>query len=227
MVTYIFGPEWFYGIDTIFDMVSIVVSFMIAYFGYRCYKYSSQKRYLYFSSSFFLVALAFIIKIITTIPVYAREITQRTIGFLTITTTNYVRIVWIHRFGIFLARFLMISSFLMLFLLLMKIRNKKVIVLLFYFALITTLLSQYSYFVFHLTLALFLFYLSLGFRKNYLRTRLKNAGLVMCSFYVLFLSQLVFIFDLINKNCYVVGEVIQLVGYLILLFTLIRLYFKK
>ena len=73
-MVYVVSPEWFYGIDYLFDSVSVIVALLITFFSYKSYKYTSQKKYLYFALSLFLVAAAFLAKILATIPIYSRQL---------------------------------------------------------------------------------------------------------------------------------------------------------
>lgn len=226
-MAYIFGPTWFYGIDYIFDFVSVIVGLLISYFSYRTYRYTSQKKYFYFSASFFLVALAFISKILATIPVYSKELMVEEVGLVTVTSHIINKITWINQFGISIARFLMLFAFLILLLVSLKINDKKMIILLIYLLVISTTLVSASYIVFHVTLLIMLFILSINYKNNYLKVKSLNAGMVMCSFFALLVSQIFFIFEGLVKHFYVIGESIQLLGYLVLLAATIKMLLLK
>ncbi|MBU0627886.1 MAG: hypothetical protein KKC75_01745 [Nanoarchaeota archaeon] len=224
---YIFGPTWFYGIDYIFDFVSVIVGLLIAYFSYRIYKYTSQKKYIYFSASFFLVALSFVCKILATIPVYSKELKVETVGLVTVTSEIIKKVGWVSQFGISIARLVTIFAFLLLVLVALKIKDKKIIVLLGYLLIISTTLVSASYTVFHLTLLIMMSILFLNYRHNYKKMKSFNSKMVMSSFFVLAISQVFFIFEGVAQQFYVVGESIQLIGYLVLLFAMIKMLIKK
>jgi hypothetical protein len=226
-MAYVFGPTWFYGIDYIFDFVSVIVGLLISYFSYKTYRYISQKKYFYFAASFFLVALAFIAKILATIPVYSKELAVETVGLVTVTSHVINKVTWINQFGVSIARLVMLFAFLILVLVSLKIKDKKVIALLVYFLVISTTLVSASYVVFHITLLLMLGILFLNYRGNYLKIKSLNAKMVMYSFLLLLISQVFFIFEGLIKHFYVIGESVQLIGYLILLIAIIRMFIKK
>lgn len=226
-MAYVVGPTWFYGIDYIFDLVSVIVGLLISYFSYRTYRYTSQKKYFYFATSFFLVALAFIAKILATIPVYSKELKVERVGLVTVTSHIINKVTWINQFGISIARLVMLLAFLILLLVSLKIKDKKIIALLIYFLVISTTLVSASYIVFHVTLLIMLAILFLSYRKNYLKVKSLNAKMVMYSFLLLLISQIFFIFEGLVKHFYVVGESIQVVGYLILLVAIIKMLVKK
>jgi len=226
-MAYVFGPTWFYGIDYIFDLVSVIVGLLISYFSYKTYRYASQKKYLYFAASFFLVAMAFVAKILATIPVYSKKLSVETVGLVTVTSQVIDKVKWINALGISVARLVMLFAFLLLVLVSLKIRDKKVIVLFGYFLIISTALVSASYIVFHVTLFLMLGILFLSYRRNYLKVKSLNSGMVMYSFLMLFVSQVFFIFEGAVKHFYVIGESVQLVGYLLLLIAMIRMLLLK
>ncbi len=226
-MAYVFGPTWFYGIDYIFDLVSVLVGLLISYFSYKTYRYASQKKYLYFAASFFLVAMAFVAKILATIPVYSKKLSVETVGLVTVTSQVIDKVKWINALGISIARLVMLFAFLILVLVSLKIKDKKVIALFVYFLVISTALVSASYIVFHVTLFLMLGILFLSYRWNHLKVKSLNSGMVMYSFLLLFVSQVFFIFAGLVKHFYVIGESVQLIGYLILLIAMIRMLILK
>ena len=226
-MAYVVGPTWFYGIDYVFDLVSVIVGLLISYFSYKTYRYTSQKKYLYFAASFFLVASAFISKILATIPVYSKQLRVETVGLVTVTKYVINKVNWINALGISVARLVMLSAFLILVLVSLKIKDRKIIVLLVYFLIISTTLVSASYIVFHTTLLIMLAILFLNYRRNYLKVKSANAKMVMYSFLLLLISRIFFIFEGLINNFYVVGESVQLVGYLLLLLAIVKMFVKK
>ena len=221
MVVYLYGPSWFHGIDTTFEIVSIVVSFLIFYFSYKTYKLTSQKKYLIFSISFLLIAISFFFKIISNMIIYSKELQSNMIGMFTLYFYTINRYEWFNFLSIFLYRFLMLIAFMIILLLCIKIKDKKLIAILIYFIIISTLFSSSSYFIFNLTLAIVLGFISYFYYHNYLNRKSKNSMIVAFSFIFIFISQLFFMFLIFSKGIYVLGEILQLFGYLLLLYTYI------
>ena len=121
---------------------------------------------------------------------------------------------------------LLLTAFILLVTLALRIVKKRVVWLLLYFAIITAILSIFSYFIFHLTLVVLLSMIVHHFFCNSKLHPSKTANMVFYAFLLLLLSQMVFIFNLLNKNLYVVGEVFQLAGYVVLLVTYIMVLKK-
>jgi len=171
--------------------------------------------------------LAFIAKILATIPVYSKELKVETVGLVTVTSHIINKVSWINQFGISIARLIMLLAFLILVLVSLKIKDKKIIILLIYLLIISTALVSASYIVFHITLLIMMSILFLSYRRNYLRVKSLNAKMVMYSFSALLISQVFFIFEGLAENFYVIGESIQLIGYLILLVAIIKMMVMK
>ena len=184
-------------------------------------------KYFYFSASFFFVALAFISKILATIPYYSKQLNVETVALLTVTSHIIKKVSWTNYFGISISRFLMLFAFLILLMVCLKVRDKKVIALFIYFLIISTTFVSVSYLVFHITLLIMLSILYLTYRRNYLRVKSKNSKMVMYSFLAILISQVFFIFEGLIEHFYVIGEIIQLIGYLVLLFAIISMMLKK
>ncbi len=64
MFRILFSPTWFYGLDSVFELVSLFVSFLIFVYALRLYRFSGEKKYKFFSFSFLSITLAYIFKII-------------------------------------------------------------------------------------------------------------------------------------------------------------------
>lgn len=229
MVTYVYGANWFHGIESIFDIIYIVVGLLIAYFSYKGYRYISKKKYLYFAFSFFLIATSFFIKMLSDMTIYSRTLVEKSVGLFVIKTYVAQRIDWIYSiqsYGFIFARFLILLAFLVLLIINLKIKDRKLIFLLIYFIVICARFSEYSFFIFHATLALVLLFLCMNYWKNYKKQKKSSSKFVAMSFFTIFLSQLVFVFVNLNQNIYIIGAVLQLIGYLILLYTIV-LVLKK
>jgi len=71
--------------------------------------------------------------------------------------------------------------------------------------------------VFHITAALLLVFISYLTVRNYINVRKRASLLIALAFLTLLVSQMIFIFIVLSNYAYVVGEIIQLAGFLLLL----------
>ncbi len=224
-ITYV-SPTWFYGIDTLFEAISLLVAFLVGYFSYKAYKFSSEKKHLYFAYSFFVIAISFFIKILTNVVIEYQSVKQAVYGLLVVTTYTIHRLDYFYNFGVLTQKFLMLTALMAILYLNFRLKDSKLFFLLAYFILVTTLFSHYSYYVYHLTAALILGLIAFYYSKNCRIQKTKTANLVKIAFIWLFFSQLSFIFLELSSNFYVLGEILQLTGYLFLLYAFI-LVLKK
>ena len=226
MVLYVYSPQWFYGLDSIFEVVSVIVGLLIALYGYKTYRYTSQRRYLHFAASFFLVAFAFLINILSNFIYYTKSLENKVIELTAIDVVVIKQITWVSRFGSLIGVFFMLLAFLLLFITVYKINDKKINLLLVYLVFVAALYSKHSFIFFHGTLLVLISLIFAYYYKNYRAKHTKNRVFVALSFLMMALSQLFFMISAFSGFMFVAAQTAQLVGYLILLFTII-LVLKK
>ena len=98
-----------------------------------------------------------------------------------------------------------------------------------YFIAITTIFSTWAYYLFHITSLLFAGYITYLYFKSYKQKacelcdkKVNNAKYPLVSFSIISLANALFIFIKLNSYIYVIAAYIQLMGYIILLYTFIR-----
>jgi hypothetical protein len=87
---------------------------------------------------------------------------------------------------------------------------------------VLTYFSDNAFQVFHFTSFVLLALICWELWKGINKRKTVNGTLLLWSFGIIALSQLLFIFLLYNEMAYVGGEIVQLVGYLLLLVTFVR-----
>ena len=226
MVTFAFSPSWFLGIDSIFELVTVVVTLLVAVYGRKVYKFSKEKNYKFFSYAFFLICASYIINIFMNISVYYPVTKIVKVGILTVITNTLERVDLFYNVGFFVLRFLLLLGLVTLLLVLDKKQDKKYSFLLIYLAFVSALFGNYLFHIFHITTSLLLFFIFIYYYNNYLKYRSRNSFFVALSFLLIFISQIVFILLTVHPVLYVVAESIQLLGYLLLLFTFVSILKK-
>ncbi len=221
MAIYINSPQWFQGIDSIIELLSLIVAFMISFMGYKVYKLIKQKKYAYFSTAFFLIGLSYIFKIISELAIYVKEVQHKIIGPFLFSQTVLEPVTWIHVYSH--ATFRLLSAFAILILLAvaLNITNKQTLLLFTYFIAAITLISNYAQFIFHLTQAVMLGILVLHFYDNYNKNNTKHAALVAVSFLGMLISHTLFIFMMYDPAIYAIGEAFHLAAFATLLYAFI------
>ena len=223
MIQVVYNPVWFYGKDLAIDLVSAFVLSLIASFSIRYYKVNKKnKNYLYLASSFFVIALSFLFKTLTNFTVFYKSLETRVFGnyiltYPAIQASNILVIV-----GFLLYRLLTLLGLYILYSTYQEKQSKSNVFLLVFFILITTYFSDVEYFIFHITALVMLAFITLQYYNTYRKNKQSSSMLVTASFAIIGISQIFSVFVFYNSLYYVMAELIQLVGYLILLTTFVK-----
>ena len=227
--SYIFGPKWFYGLDSIIELVAIIVSILLVYYSYKCFKLTRENRYAYFSAAFLSLTIAFIAKIFGTLPIYEPAVTRTAIGSMVHQTFTRLTPSYINALSFIAYIFFTLLGFMILFLIISRLtwKNQKVILLLFYFVFLATWISIIHYQLFYATSFILLLLITYSYYQNYREIKNGKAWFVTAAFGILLVSQAFFIFVIYSKVIYVLAELIQLLGFVYLLIPFILIFKKK
>jgi hypothetical protein len=219
-------PDWFRQIDTGFEIVSIIITFLIAIASYRFYKITGEKKYQWFSLSFFAIAAGFIFKTFTNIIVYNEQwIGKKVLGANTLMYQYVHEYYYFEIFGTITFRFCLLLGLFGLYYVICKCEDHKTIPLITFLLVLTTLFSTVQYFAFHLTAALLLGTIMYQYYQNW-----KKKKIIYGTYYafgILFLSQISFSLLFLTPKIYVLAETLQLIGFLFLLQIYINLIWKN
>ena len=227
--SYVFSPKWFYGFDSVIESIAVLVSILLVYYSYKCFKLTREKKYLYFSTAFLSLTFAFIVKIIGTLAIYKPTITRTPLGssihqaFTNLTPYNLNAIALVMHY------FFMLLGFIILFLIISRLtwKNQGVIVLLLYFTVLTTWLSIVHYQLFYVTSFVLLLLITYSYYQNYREIKNEKARFVTIAFGILLISQAFFVFAIYSGTIYVLAELIQLLGFIYLLIPFILIFKGK
>ena len=217
------GPAWFFGTDIAIQVLGLVISLIIAYYGYKLYKITSKKLDLYFSIAFFLLGLEFIIYIlvIPAVFIYYNYFPTLQPGIL-LTIARSLN--FIYMFAISLA-------YIFLILVYSGIEKKNVIALISSLILALTLYSYItrSYFCFNLTSTLLTGFIVFHAYRNYLAKKTKNAFLVLLTFVLLTFSHFILAYAFYTniQLAFLPGHISQFLGFASLLIMLIRVKYGR
>lgn len=229
MIEVIYTPTWFHGHDIVIDIVSALVLFLIAFFSIKYYKINTKnKNYLFLASSYFLIGLSFLSKILTNFTLYYEVEETRHLGFVTLTYETLHSTNTLFFLGFLFYRILTLLGLYVLYSIYVKQPTSNIFII-FYLILVLTYFSQSAYYIFYITSLLLLIFITHSYIKNSKKTRHYTAKLLAISFAIITASQLAFVFVKINPILYVIGELVQLIGYILLLITFILVlrYGKK
>ncbi len=224
----IVSPAWFFGKDIVIDGISALVLALIAYFSFRYYKLNANRNYLKLGVSFCIIALAFFFKMAINSLVYYRLLQSREYGIFVITRETLEMIDTAVFAQFFLYHLLTLIGLYLLYTIYQR-QSATDHVLNLYFILLATVFSIFMNQLFRLTALVLLGLITVQHMTRYREHRRRTTLMLASSFGVIAASQALLVFARTNSLFYVVGELIQLVGYagLLLTFILVLRHAKK
>lgn len=231
-----YTPGWFNGYDLLFEGIVLIIALLIAGYSWRVYRINKENKYAYFSLAFILVSLSLVFKMFTNGVLYSFPIRETVATVLAPATGAHLRYADLfYRAGFFIQMASMLGAWLLIFLISQKPRDRlnkyfelSQIGLFVYLVLLISVVSNFEYMVFYLTSAVLLSLIVLNYYKNYLNTnKNKNAFSVLVAFIFVLFAYLCFVFVSLNSSLYVIGEVLLLLGFLLLLCTYRKVIRKK
>ncbi len=220
-------PIWFQGYDIILDSIGLVIALLIALYSFKIFKSHHENRFGYLSLAFLLLALGFLFKATTSAITYfstVRDVAATVLAPVAGQELAFADL--LYRGAFFLQMTTFLGGWLLLFFISQKARarlNKwhevSQIALFVYLVLLISIVSNFKFFVFYLTSTVLLALTVLNYYKNYLNTQKQSAKNVMTAFTFLVAGNILFIFVFLKDTFYVAAEIMQLIGFLILLVT--------
>ncbi len=200
----------FYSIDLAFGLVSALVAFFIAGYALRGYLLTKDRTGLFFSSTFFLIALGLLSRVLFDYLVkFELTYNPRFVALQGMTSLQALALT--------LSIFLVTSGYAFLIALFFKIRSKRIVALLIILVALLTISTSNAYLTAHVIPAVLLFFVLLHTTENFLKKRTTNAFLVFASFAILLASELLFLLILKSISFYFIGSTLRVLAYLLLL----------
>lgn len=215
----LYGPRWFSGIDCAFEIVSVITALSIWFFAQRANKLTGHPKLQALGNAFLLIAVSFLIKIITNAATYLK-LNELGPMFL---FSKAIEVQIIFALGYFLYRLLFLVALIWLVCLGLDVVDWRLKLLLVIFAAVGTFFSQYSYVVFHLIAMILLMYIVALAYGHFRESKKPRSRTIVVSFFLIMISQVMFLFVGFEPAMYVVGETIQLAGFTGMLYNQVTL----
>ncbi len=224
VLVYFRSPPWFYGIDSLLEIVIIITSFIISFYSYKIFSLIRNRQHKYFSIAFFLIGFGYFLRIVSNIIIH-KSIKINLQSLLTIIMPTTLSIELIHFYSFFLFKLLTAIGFLLLFTIAVEVTKKAVILVMTYITFLAILLSSlYGTTIYHTILVAFLLFICWYYYNNYLKIKSKQSYRTLIGFLFILLAHLIFPIDF--PIFYVVGEISMIIGFFILLYNQIQLTSK-
>jgi hypothetical protein len=217
---FVYSPPGFYGKDIAIDILSAIVVLLIGAFSFRNFILDKKnKRHFFMGAAFVLLGLSFIAKILTNIFSHTESFLSEEFWIDIFGPQIASSYSLMPALGFLVYALLTLFGFYAIYALSSKDELSMNYVIIAYFILISTYFTRFTYFIIYVTAFIFLLAIARRYYLSYKKNNYKNTLFLCISFSIITLSQFVFIFTNSNHGLYVIAEVIQLFGYLFLLYT--------
>ena len=213
-------PVWFGGSDIVLQLFFALVTILIAYYAYKMYRVAKQRSTLYFGLSFLSISFAYFIQAIFNF-LKLESIQSADILFMNahhaMSTTFQLSIL-----AVVSHIFFMILGFALLAYVTLKERSAKIFLLMITLSFIGIVFTPFFKLVFYLIATIFLLFIAAQHYQRHAKVGTITSLLVFGGFFLLFIGNLLLAAVNVVHKFYVLAHIIILVGYLLLLFSLLR-----
>ncbi len=215
------GPAVIYGLDALIQFFVAFVAFIVAAIGKKAYRLTSNKKFLYFFGAFLLLGFSSLIFAFVTASL-----------FVYYTYYSHVDVAYLLPIAHMLNFFYILSIFwaytLFIFIY-SEVRRKSISALI---ATLVLALAVYSFIgrslvAFNLISILLLVFILYYTSQNWFKKKTTNSLLVFLIFGLITLAHLTNVFGIYNEKFYIVGHLLQIVGYLNLFLLFMRVNYAK
>jgi len=218
------GPRWFVGFDSLMESVAFIIAVAIAYEAFKGYRLTKQKTLLYVHFSFAMLSAGLLID---SLAGFLGILARASKGFVALTLVGYS----VYFLAQVLAYVILVFAYVSQTRTLSTTSVSLSLAPLFGFLALQTAeapairllgpLIEYHP-VSEIVLLFLVFYITVQTGLNYSATKDTDAFLVFVGFLLLALSHLLFILIPFSAMLFVIGHVLQLLGFVSLLSMLLR-----
>jgi len=223
MVKIVFTPDWFLGKDILVEFFSFIVLAIFSVLAIKGYKLKGNKGLLHLGFGFGFIAVARLVSVFTKLILYYDAEPVQAFGKAIMTSQVVSSIDIFYYAGFFSYYFLTLVGLFIIY----KIPQKRLLfsgdyVLVLYFIALVSLFSKEFFYLFHVTAFLMLILIIINYLMVYRENKFMNTRILIISFSILALSQLVYILSKIGVF-FALSNIMELISYTILLFLIIRI----
>ncbi|MBU2503544.1 MAG: hypothetical protein KJ879_00620 [Nanoarchaeota archaeon] len=222
MVKIVPTPDWFLGKDILVEIFSFIVLIIFCVLAVRAYKLRKNKGLFYLGVGFGMIALAQLASVLTKTILYYDTAPVQALGKAIISSKILNSVDIFYYTGFFFQRFLTLLGLFTIY----RLPQKKVIggdyLLIAYFVLLSALLSQKLFYLFHITAFILLTLIVVNYSMIYRRNRFGNTRILIVAFSVLAVGQLVYLLSRVGVF-FAIGSLAELLSYTLLLVLMIRI----
>ena len=218
----LFSPDWFTRADILIEVFSFIVLLTFFIISIKNYKLTKNKKLLMLGIGFFLISIAELATILTKFVLYYKTTLIQNFGNIIVQYSSLHSSDLPYDLGFFMYKLFTLGGLYIIYRLHLKNRNFGDVILSALFIIIASLAGQMIYYVFHITVLVLLGLIISEYNQIYEKNKSKNTKMLVSSFFILAVGQAFFILSNL-KIAYVIGQLLQLISYLIFLAIIIKI----
>ena len=218
-MNYLFGPDFFYGLDAGFELIVMLITLFIAFYSLKSYLITRARPYLYFMLAFLSIAFSYLIRAVIDWLAYTSLIGR--MPNVTAALSHVISLPVLHDLGFLAYMFFAFGGFMILLAVYLEITDIWVVAVFLVAAFLMAVLSKSQFLAFHMIMMVMLVFIVIHLMKRYSMNKNFNKFLVLYGFFSLLAAKLFFVLIFFSPFYYIVGHGLQLFGFLLLLFNML------
>jgi len=203
------GPNWFFGIDSVFELIGTITLLLIFLASYKAYKITDMKRYKYYSIAFLVLMIGHLSRTITNFAIHQ--------NWFPIEELKNIFILGYGAHIVFtLAALVLLVSFAF------EVKQKKSFCILLLLILSMLFISSSFYLAFYWAAFVMFGFIAWYLIQNARTKKIVTPKLVAVAFVFLTFTQLMFLGSSILPELYMGAHISQLLGFLILFIAMVK-----
>ncbi|MFC1768689.1 hypothetical protein ACFLZX_02900 [Nanoarchaeota archaeon] len=208
-------PEWFGGYDAFLEAVFLVITLLLSVYSFRVYRLTKNRESRLVGLSFLLLALSYLSLSLTT-GLFGALLVVNPLDLLS----------GITQIGLVAYMLLFIGGLITMTYLTTKSKGNRLYLLLLLPALLAILKSTNAFFIFLILSSFYLLFIVIFYYNIYKKNKQKNTLFILLAFLFLLIGKVQYIFTINFELFYVIGHFLELVAYILMLVTLVRIMRK-
>jgi len=208
-------PNWFFGIDVVFELAFAVVSLIVSLYAFKIYKLSNQTQSKLFGFSFLFFSISYFIQSFMNFAIISK-LNENVCVALKFQSIDALNTLGIYAHILFFTLGLATLTYMTL-----RTNNKKLHSLIIVIAIFFILFSANKIYSFYFLSSIFLIYIVSHYFLNYLENKQTKTLLVLIAFIFLLFGNIHFMFAVNHILFYILAHFLELISYSLILINLL------
>ena len=216
-------PGWFTVSEIVIQLVFVIVTALIAYYAYNVYRVTGKSNSKLYSLGFLGLAIGYLMQALLNLFIAGGVSSQ---DILALATSNMASTtLQLSAIPTIVGMIATLAGVATLAYVTLKEKNRQILALFILLSLTSILTPAYPL-LYHLTTSIFLGFITLQYYKHHVKKQTPNSLMVYLGFGFVLLGTLQLAVADFMDVFYIIGQFISLIGYLLLLWSLLRVVGK-